>query len=170
MTSSAKKELNMPTSKHCLLPATIALALMSSASSALAQTAAERAKTQAEIWAKEQAIYKGRAEGDLNFYVDNAAPNYLGWPPSAARPMDRTSLNRDAARMTGQNKEQLTMELAGFTQEGDTAVIYYINHRTMRPDGTPTDQRFENIHVWTRVDGAWRVVGAMSRLEPKRGQ
>jgi hypothetical protein len=55
-----------------------------------------------------------------------------------------------------------------FTLHGDTAVIYYLNHRTMRPDGAPTDEKFENIHVWVRAGDDWQIVGAMSRLEPQR--
>jgi ketosteroid isomerase-like protein len=70
--------------------------------------------------------------------------------------------------MVGQTKEKLTMELMDFTLHGDTAVIYYLNHRTMRPDGTAVDEKFENIHVWVRDGADWKIVGAMSRLAPAR--
>jgi hypothetical protein len=144
------------------------LAVTLCAAPALAQSAAEIEKVKEEIWAKERAIYEGRAKGGLTFYLENTAPTYLGWPPSAARPMALPGLRQDAQRLAGQNKEKLTMELTGFTMQGDTAVIYYLNHRTMRPDGSTTDEKFENIHVWTRIGSDWRLIGAMSRLEPPR--
>ena len=137
-------------------------------STANAQTAADMAKAKEEIWAKEQKIYAGRSEGNLNFYLSNAAPNYVGWPPQSAKPLNRAQLTENSKEMKGQTKEKLSMELMDFTLQGNTAVIYYMNHRTARPDGTPVDEKFENIHVWTRVGAEWNVVGAMSRIQPKR--
>ncbi|MDX2224277.1 MAG: nuclear transport factor 2 family protein [Rhodospirillaceae bacterium] len=145
----------------------VALAAVLAASAVHAEDAAKE-KAKAEIWAKEQAIYNERATGGLSYYVNNASPHYVGWPPSAPKPLALTGLRTDAQRMTGLNKEKLTMQLMDFTLHGDTAVIYYLNHRTMRPDGTPTDEKFENIHVWVRAGNDWQIVGAMSRLEPKR--
>jgi hypothetical protein len=151
-----------------MLRTTFAIAVTLLAAPALAQSTAETSKAQAEIWAKERQIYEGRTQGSLSFYVDNTAPHFLGWPPTVAKPFDRAHLQDDSRRMSGKTKEKLSMELAGFTLEGGTAVIYYTNHRTARPDGTATDETFENIHVWTKVDGDWRVVGALSRLVPKK--
>ena len=66
--------------------------------------------------------------------------------------------------MHGQTKEKIDTSLKGFTLSGATAVIYYSNHRTMKADGTPVDQVFENIHVWTREDGRWKVLGGLARM------
>ncbi len=48
---------------------------------------------------------------------------------------------------------------------GDTAIIYYVDHRTVKPDGTPVDQVFDDIHVWVWENGDWTVLASMSRLE-----
>ena len=147
---------------------TAAFLTLSLCASASAQTADEKTKIRDAIWVKEQAIYVNRAQGDLEYYVQNTSPNYVGWPPSAAKPLPLTGLKADAKRMVGQNKEKLTMEFTDFALSGNTAVIYYANKRSVKPDGTPVDETFENIHVWTREGADWKLVGAMSRHQPKR--
>lgn len=116
-----------------------------------------------EIWTKELAIYADRGNGQLDFYVDNASPRYLGWPPTAAEPMPLAGVRRDGDAMRGKTREQIKTSFKGFTLSGDTAVIYYANHRTMKADGTPVDQLFENIHVWAQEDGKWRLIGGLAR-------
>ena len=136
--------------------------------SAHAQTEAEVAAARDAIWAKEQRIYLGRATGGLTFYLDNASDRYVGWPPFAPAPTDLSGLKATSDEMAGNNAEKLTMELVDFTLEGDTGVIYYQTHRTMLPDGTAVDQRWEVIHVWGRSDGDWKIFGAMARAKPDR--
>ncbi len=141
--------------------ALIAVALAAFALPALAQTPAPSAKD--EIWALEQAIYAGRASGDMSAYVDHTSPQYLSWPPTATRPMGPTELKAGAATVRRDSKEQLVMELTGFTQHGETAMIYYKTHRTRRMDGTPSDDHFETTHTWVRDGGQWRVLGGLAR-------
>ncbi len=145
-----------------------ALAICVLGASAFAQTADDKAKVRDAIWTKEQAIYGNRANGNLEYYIQNTSDNYVGWPPSAAKPLAVAGLKQDSKRMVGQTKEKLTMQLTDFTMSGNTAVIYYENHRTVKPDGSPVDETFENIHVWTREGADWKLVGAMSRHQPKR--
>lgn len=121
------------------------------------------AAARAEIWAKELAIYADRGNGQLDFYVANASPRYLGWPPTAAEPIPLAGVRRDSNAMRGKTHEQIKTSFKGFTLSGDTAVIYYANHRTMKADGTPVDQLFENIHVWTQEDGRWKLIGGLAR-------
>lgn len=130
----------------------------------MAQTASETADAQAAIWAKEQSIYVGRSAGGLNNYVSATAPNYMAWPPFFRAPIGLKGLKEEQPRVAGA-KERLTSEIKGFTLLGDTAIIYYTNHRTAMGDGTPVDQYYENIHVWVRKDGDWKVLGGMSRLQ-----
>ena len=120
-----------------------------------------------EIWAKEVNIYAGRSTGSLNFYVQNASDQYLGWPPTTDAPFPIATLRQGSAAMKGQTHEKIVTTFKGFTLSGTTAVIYYLNHRTALPDGTPTDQYYDNIHVWTREDGVWKILGGMSRLAKK---
>lgn len=133
---------------------------------ATAQTEADYIAARDEIWAKEQAIYAGRGRGDLNIYVNSTSPHYKGWPPGAKVPTDLSGLKGMASAMTGLDKERLEMELADFALSGDTAVIYYHTHRTVLPNGEPTDQRYAICHVWTREDGEWKLIGALGRLKP----
>ena len=136
--------------------------------SAQAETDADIAAARDAIWAKEQRIYLGRAEGGLAFYLENADQRYVGWPPFAPAPTDLSGLNATSQEMAGNNAEKLTMELVDFTLADDTGVIYYQTHRTMLPDGTPADEHWEVVHVWGRSDGDWKIFGAMARAKPER--
>ena len=115
------------------------------------------------IWAQELAIYSARAKGDLHFYISQLAEGYRAWPPQKPAPIGKDGLASDAAEMERQGKEILDMELTDFTLNGDTAIIYYNTHRTALPDGTPTDQKFQTIHVWVFRDGGWKIFGGMAR-------
>jgi hypothetical protein len=129
---------------------------------------ADRAK--AEIWAKEQAIYAGRGGGNFDAYIGSIATGYLAWPPSRPAPIGPEGLTRDGAALAGQAREKIAMTLTDFSLNGDTAVIYYSNHRTVRPDGTAVDETYENIHVWVRERGSWRLFGGMSRQKTGGGR
>ncbi len=117
------------------------------------------------IWAKEQAIYKGRSEGDLSNYLNNTSDNYVGWPPGAKVPADLSGLKAMAKSVAGLNQERLEMELADFAMSGNTAVIYYHTHRTISPKGEKVDQRYAICHVWVREAGEWKLIGAHGRLK-----
>ena len=134
------------------------------AGAALVLAAAAPAPDPAEsvIWAQEHAIYAGRAAGSVRPYVDQTSPQFLAWPAGAGRPVDRDDLSRSASSVAP-GHEVIHSELTGFTRDGDTAVIYYVNHRTVRPDGTRVDERYANIHVWIRRGAKWQVLGGMSR-------
>jgi hypothetical protein len=117
------------------------------------------------IWAKEQAIYQGRSEGDLSNYLNNTSNQYVGWPPGAKVPADLTGLKAMAKSVAGLNQERLQMELADFAMSGNTAVIYYHTHRTVSPKGESVDQRYAICHVWVREGGEWKLIGAHGRLK-----
>jgi ketosteroid isomerase-like protein len=134
----------------------------------MAQTADEKETAKNAIWAKEQAIAQGSASVGLKLYLDNASPNYVGWPPDPPKPMALPVLKQASDRMAGPDKQELTQNFVDFTMHGDTGVIYFINHRTSMPDGRPVNQKWEIIHVWVRDNGDWKIVGAMARQEPKR--
>lgn len=133
-----------------------------------AQAAPVKAVAQAEIWAKELAIYHSRGQGDLRAYIDNVAADYRAWPPFSARPTGVDALKSSQPRMAAQNKEILVMEFVDFAFAGDAAVIYYQTHRTRLPNGNVVDERFEVTHSWVRRGGAWKVLGGMARAMPIR--
>jgi ketosteroid isomerase-like protein len=128
-----------------------------------ARADADKDAAQTAIWAKEQAIYAGRARGDLTPYMTSAAPEYLGWPPYSPKPYGVQGIQSNEKSWAGLSQEKLTMEFKDFTLHGDTALIYYLNHRTALPDGTPVDQKWEIIHVWVRDHGQWTILGGMQR-------
>jgi hypothetical protein len=143
--------------------ALVALALLgSAASNAWAQTDPV-AEAKATIFAKEQKIYASRAGGSMDYYVANTSPNYLGWPPTAPKPIHRDVVAPGAAKGLAGSKEKIETKLVDFTLDGDTALIYYMNHRTARGDGTPVDESFSNIHVWVKRNGEWLLLGGMAR-------
>lgn len=127
-----------------------------------------KAQAQAEIWAKEQAIYRERGKGNLQPYIDNVASDYLAWPPFAPVPTGVEALKRAQPKMAVENKELLLMEFVSFALNGDAAIIYYQTHRTRLPTGAPADERFEVTHSWVRENGEWKVYGGMARLKPVR--
>ena len=118
---------------------------------------------EAFLWQKELKIYDGRAHGNLDFYLANTSPNFLAWPPISDKPIGNQGLKKTVTNVVG-GHEVIKSEITGFTQDGDTAVIYYLNHRTMKADGTPADERFANIHVWIHRNADWVLLGGMSRL------
>jgi ketosteroid isomerase-like protein len=149
----------------------IALPGSGAAPRAMAQTAAATAletpaQAQAEIWALEQAIYAGRANGDLTAYIDHTAPDYLSWPPTMKKPMRMDVLQHSAATMHPKAHEVLTMQFVDFSLHGNVAVIYYTTHRTQRSDGTASDDHFETTHTWVRENGKWMVLAGMARPVP----
>ena len=126
------------------------------------------AKVRDAIWAKELTIYRERGNGNFNYYIQNTLPDYLGWPPTVGKPQRSDGLANTRARLARDSKEVLSMELVDFALHGDNAVIYYKTHRTRRPDGSATNEVFENIHVWLRDGADWKLFGAMSRAAPLR--
>ena len=116
-----------------------------------------------EIWANEQAIFAGRSEGDMQFYVDNASEQYLGWPPGWTTPSGIDQLRSGAEQMRGLDQEELTLELDGISFSGNTAISFFSTHRTRMPTGEAVDQRFENIHVWVYENGQWSLLSSMGR-------
>jgi ketosteroid isomerase-like protein len=121
------------------------------------------------IWHNEQAIYAGRAVGDLSFYVNHTDPDYAVWPPMVKTPMNRDELAASAKRAAGQGGEVLTLEKNQIRihRNGNIALAYYTTHRTRRAGGGAVDESFENIHVWVKDPEGWRVFGGMSRPVPQ---
>lgn len=133
----------------------------------VAQTTDPAAKAREEIWAKEMSIYAGRAKGSVDYYVANASDQFLAWTYGTPKPFRKDSLAAGGQRMAGRDKEKITTEFRDFSlHENGTAIIYYVNHRTVMPDGTAVEQTFDNIHVWARENGDWKVLASMSRLQP----
>lgn len=142
------------------------LAILFPCQLSLAQTHTEdeidRAKD--EIWALEQSIYVSRGEGNFQPYIDGASDVYIAPFPSGGWTPGKEGLRRTGERLKGNSKEKLDMNFKAFTLHGDTAVIYYMNNRTMRPDGAVVDEWYEVMHVWARDGAAWVLVASMPRL------
>jgi hypothetical protein len=120
------------------------------------------------IWAKEMAIYEGRSRGMVDFYIANASPNFLAWTAGTPAPFRIDKLRAGKPAMVGKDQEIIKTSFRDFSLSGDTAIIYYVNHRTRLPDGTAVDQTYDNIHVWQKTDGDWKVLASMSRPMPAK--
>ena len=120
------------------------------------------------IWHNEQAIYAGRAEGNVDFYVEHADPDYAGWPPQFKAPLNYDALVASAKRGAGQKGEALVLEksLIKIHRNGNVALAFYKTHRTKRAGGVPVDEVFEDIHVWVKDSDGWRLMGGMARPVP----
>lgn len=148
-----------------LLLSSFAVAILSPAAAYAAPLS--KAAAQADIWAKEQVIYRERGHGNMQAYIDGTARDYLAWPPFRTEPAGVDRLDELKKKMKVDNKEILTMVFKDFSMNGDAAVIYYQTHRTRLPDGLPADEYFDVIHSWVWQDGAWKVLGGMARATPK---
>lgn len=121
----------------------------------------EQAKT--EIWALEQSIYASRGDGNFQPYIDGASDAYIAPRPSGGWTPGKDGLKRTGDRLKGNSQEKLAMNFKAFTLHGDTAVIYYLNHRSMRPEGEIVDEWYEVIHVWVREGEGWELLASMPR-------
>ena len=144
----------------------VAALLLCAAGAVRAETPEEITKIKDQIWAKELLIYAGRAKGDVSYYRNNASPDFLAWTYGTPKPFRIDNFDRKG-QPPMQDKEKIENVFKDFSLHGDTAIIYYVNHRTMMSDGTPVDQSFDNIHVWTRDGKDWKVLASMSRLNGK---
>ncbi len=153
--------------KFIVKGALVSLALFLSACAnkvtTFAQSTDDYEADKARIWELEQTIYERRAVGDVEFYIGNSNPNYLGWPFGLDQPTKLQSLREMVAKNPFQPGEKIVLSLDGFTVAGDAAVAYFSTHRTRRPGGEAANDKFQNIHVWTRVDGKWTLIGSFSR-------
>jgi hypothetical protein len=144
------------------------IATLGLAHSAFAQSAEDIAKAKDEIWAKEKTIYT-YAERNLggDYYFKNSAEGYLAWTYGSPKPFRKP--NAPPTPLTTPTQEVITPEFTDFSLEGNTAILYYTNHRIRLRDGTAVDQYFANIHVFIREGSDWKLLASMSRLEdPKK--
>jgi hypothetical protein len=155
----------MPTARLAIAAALLLPLLATAPVHAQAPAAAIDAVTTARdaIWAKEKKIYQGRAEAGLTYYLENTSDRYVGWPPGIPKPSNLDTLRKSSAGVNRRNSEKLQMSFTDFTLQDSTAVIYYQTHRTMLPNGTAVDERFDVIHVWVRDGADWKLLGAMAR-------
>lgn len=151
------------TVRGALLSLTLLLAACTNNMKSTSSTVNSYEADKALIWELEQTIYERRAVGDIQFYLDNSNPNYLGWPFGLEEPTKLDGLREYVAKNSFKPGEEIDVTLDGFTVEGDTAVAYFSTHRTRRPGGEDANDKFQNIHVWTRVDGGWTLIGSFSR-------
>lgn len=128
-----------------------------------AQTLEDIEQAKNEIWEIEKSIYASRAAGDFQPYIDGASDYYIAPRPTGGWLPGKDGLKQVGARLRGNSQEKLAMNLKAFTLHGDTAVIYYLNHRTMRPEGEVVDEWYEVIHVWVREGEGWQLLASMPR-------
>jgi hypothetical protein len=121
-----------------------------------------------EIWAMEARIYAGRASGTMQPYVDAVSRNMLSFPFGTANPVDYAGFVESAKRFKG-SQENNRVYLKGFyLTGGNTAVIFYRAHRTVRPEGTVVDEYWDTTHIYAREDGRWRLMSSINRASDNR--
>lgn len=134
------------------------------AGAAHAQTADERARVRDLIWAKELANYGGRATtAGMASYIASTSEDYMVWPPGLPKPMRPDELKARAAAAPKGDQEKLALTLSDFTMHDGTAIIYYSSHKTMTATGTPVDERYDTVHVWSRYGADWKLIGGLAR-------
>ncbi len=142
---------------------TFGIVVAISSASAQAPSLAEIEQAKNEIWTLEQSIYASRGQGDFQPYIDGASRNYFAPFPTGGWTTGKEGLRRTGAGLKGNSQEKLDMNFKAFTLHGDTAVIYYLNHRTVRPAGEPVDEWYEVMHVWVRDGASWQILASMPR-------
>lgn len=143
-----------------------AFALVCAAGASSAATPTEQALE--EIWAIEAQIYAGRARGTMQPYVEAASRSMLTFPFNAANPQDYAGFVESAKRFTG-DKERNRVFLKGFyLTGGNTAVIFYRAHRTVRPDGTAVDEYWDTTHIYAREGSGWKLLSSFNRASDSK--
>ena len=163
-------------SRKTMLPfvaiAAVALTWTAFTNPAVSEDMTEDAQIEEEIWAKEFAIFEGRSRGDLSDYLNVVGSGYLGWPAVLKEPLAVDKFRASASESSALKGEVTEVTKKGFTRQGDTAITYFLTHRTRlgvgfaEEDERDVDQYYENIHVWAVENGEWRLVGGMARLRP----
>lgn len=144
----------------------VALVLLCAAGAAFAATPTEQALE--EIWAIEARIYEGRARGTMQPYVEVASRSMLTFPFNAENPQDYAGFVESARRFTG-DKERNRVYLKGFyLTGGNTAVIFYRAHRTVRPDGTAVDEYWDTTHIYAREGPGWKMLSSFNRASDSK--
>ena len=145
------------------------LVVVCAAAGAAAETSESPEAIEALIWDREMAIFEGRSAGDISNYLNATSAFYLGWPPGFAEPLPLGDFKAGADMAKGLKGEVTDVARMGFTLNDNTALTYFLTHRTrlgeaFDVDGSrDVDQWYENIHVWTLEDGDWRLIGGMAR-------
>lgn len=162
-------EINVKTFLQFLFVAAAVTYLLTGCSQTKGKEKVDLSQDEEIIWAKELAIFQGRTAGDLSFYIDAADKSYVAWPYGIEEPIDYQTLKSQAhmgAAIKGEITE-LTKKKIVIT--GDTAQSYFLNHRTRLGEGMASegerdvDRYFDNIHVWARIEGEWKIIGGLSR-------
>lgn len=134
------------------------------------EQASERAEVRApgyeearkQLWALEQSIYVARAAGSMAVVNGSLSPHRAAWPSISQEPNSRavrkplTALNGPGS-LRG-NQEKVDLHFLDMAFDGHTAVMMYKTHKTRMSDGSPADDYFEVLHIWSREDGSWRLL------------
>lgn len=144
----------------------VAVALVCAPGGSFAATPTEQALE--DIWAIEAQIYAGRARGTMQPYVEAASRSMLTFPFNAANPQDYAGFVESAKRFTG-DQERNRVFLKGFyLTGGNTAVIFYRAHRTVRPDGTAVDEYWDTTHIYAREGAGWKLLSSFNRASDSK--
>ena len=154
-----------------LLPCLSMLPVQAQAPAASADVAAQPGAKPDASFAAARRRHLGQGEEDLRAPGPGGSQllpgehlhRYVGWPPGIPKPSNLDTLRKSSAGFNRKNSEKLELTFTDFTLRDSTAVIYYQTHRTMLPNGTPVDERFDTIHVWVREGADWKLIGAMAR-------
>lgn len=115
------------------------------------------------IWAKELKIFENRAAGSMEFYLSIVAENFMAWPAWAGAPVEFADMVKKFRESeTFEKGEKIIATMKGIAIDGDTAQVFFQTHRTQLPGGEQANERFNNIHVWVRRAGDWRLFSNMS--------
>lgn len=118
------------------------------------------------IWRIEQEFYERRGAGDLSYYASKADADYTVWAPGWDKPNDYQALLGAVEEMgatTAGETISATPKLVKIERSGQVALVYYSTHRTTRPGGEATDDRYDTLHVWIRRADGWKLLGGMAR-------
>ena len=115
------------------------------------------------IWSLEQGIYRDQERGSSAAYIAAASPRYLGWPPTAPRPLTNQNLRVGGVRPTIAALPQIRLSFVDIAFSGNTAIIYYQTVRTRVVEGKELVDGFDVTHTWLKENGTWRLLGGMAR-------
>jgi len=121
-----------------------------------------------EIWALEEAYFTNLYKANYEGVLDLVHSQFLGWPGSVSRPMDKEESARFMRKLIpGPSSCVIRIERAGIRFLDDVALTQYILHVNCSDIyGVVKIQSSRITHTWVKEGIYWKLLGGMSFDHP----
>lgn len=117
-----------------------------------------------EIWRLEEAYFTNLYKADYEEVLAIVDNQFLGWPNSAAQPMDKEGSARFMKQLISKPTScTFKIEREGIRMMGGVALTQYIiNVNCNDPCSVAKIQSSRITHTWVKKGDRWKLLGGMS--------